>query len=62
MHEQAPPHGQGLGVALALDHFIVILRAERDWLAATLPRLQVQVQEGIVEQTILEIDHAAHHD
>ena len=40
MHEQVPPHGQGLGVDLALDHFIVILRAERDWLATTLHRLQ----------------------
>lgn len=40
MHEQLPPHGQGLGVDLALEHFIVMLRAERDWLAASLIRLQ----------------------
>jgi DNA-binding PadR family transcriptional regulator len=40
MHEQLPPHGQGLGVDLALEHFIVVLRAERDWLSATLMRLR----------------------
>jgi DNA-binding PadR family transcriptional regulator len=38
-HEQVPPHGQGLGVDLALEHFVAILRAERDWLAEILPRL-----------------------
>jgi DNA-binding PadR family transcriptional regulator len=40
MHEQLPPHGQGLGVDLALEHFIVVLRAERDWLSTTLIRLR----------------------
>jgi DNA-binding PadR family transcriptional regulator len=40
MHEQVPPHGHGIGVDLALDHFIAIVRAERDWLAATLARLE----------------------
>jgi DNA-binding PadR family transcriptional regulator len=39
-HEQVPPHGQGLGVDLALQHFIAILRAERGWLANMLPDLQ----------------------
>jgi DNA-binding PadR family transcriptional regulator len=55
MHEQVPPHGQGLGVALALDHFIVVLRAERDWLAATLLLLQE-------EPFAAETDHAVHHN
>ena len=39
MHERVPEHGQGLGVDLALDHFVAILRAEHDWLVATLDRL-----------------------
>jgi DNA-binding PadR family transcriptional regulator len=55
MHEQVPSQGKGLGVDLALEHFIVILRAERDWLAATLLRLQdAPALPG-------EVTHAAHH-
>jgi DNA-binding PadR family transcriptional regulator len=40
MHENVPPHGKGLGVDLALEHFIAMLRAERVWLIATIERLQ----------------------
>lgn len=56
MHEQLPPHGQGLGVDLALEHFIVMLRAERDWLAASLIRLH---DDWIVPQG-KESDRVAH--
>jgi DNA-binding PadR family transcriptional regulator len=54
MHEQAAPHGQGLGVGLALDHFTVILRAERDWLAATLLQMQ---DEPSAQETIRDANH-----
>ncbi|HEY7357247.1 MAG TPA: PadR family transcriptional regulator [Ktedonobacterales bacterium] len=39
-HEHAPRHAHGLGVDLALEHLLVLLRAEQDWLAATIQRLQ----------------------
>ncbi len=40
LYEQAPPHGYGLGVDLALDHVRQLLRADRAWLAATIERLE----------------------
>ncbi len=40
IYEQAPPHGHGLGVDLALDHVRQLLSADRDWLAATIVRLE----------------------
>jgi DNA-binding PadR family transcriptional regulator len=45
MHEQAPAQAQPLGVDLvgvdlALDHFVAMLRAERAWLADALLRLE----------------------
>ncbi len=39
-HEHAPRHEHGLGVDLALEHILVLLRAEQDWLAATIQRLR----------------------
>jgi len=39
-HEHAPKHEHGLGVALALEHLLVLLRAEEGWLSATIQRLQ----------------------
>lgn len=39
IYEQAPPHGHGLGVDLALDHVLHLLRADRDWLARAIERL-----------------------
>lgn len=39
-HERAPRHEHGLGVDLALDQQVYLLRAEREWLASVLlPRL-----------------------
>jgi DNA-binding PadR family transcriptional regulator len=35
-----PPHGGKLSVKLALDHLLAIRRADRDWLAATIDRLE----------------------
>jgi DNA-binding PadR family transcriptional regulator len=41
MYEQAPKHGHGLGVDLAIEQQLCLLRAERDWLGAVLlPRLE----------------------
>lgn len=38
---QAPKHGHGLGVDLAIEQQLYLLRAEREWLAETLlPRLE----------------------
>lgn len=56
MHEQVPPHGQGRGVDLALDHFIAMLRAERDWMGVILGRLQ---QESRSERSAGEGVHVA---
>lgn len=39
-HEQAPRHEHGLGVDLAVEHLLVLLRAEHDWLLSTILRLQ----------------------
>lgn len=39
-YEHAPRHEHSSGVALALEHILVLLRAEQDWLAATIQRLQ----------------------
>jgi DNA-binding PadR family transcriptional regulator len=39
-YEQAPRHEHGLGVDLALEHNLVLLRAEQVWLTATIQRLQ----------------------
>jgi DNA-binding PadR family transcriptional regulator len=39
-HEQAPKHEHGLGVDLALEHLLVLLRAEQTWLTFTIQRLQ----------------------
>lgn len=40
MHERAPRHGYGVSVDLALEQFIVVLRADREWLATVLHRLK----------------------
>ncbi len=40
IYRQAPPHGHGLGVDLALDHGLHLLRANREWLANTIDRLK----------------------
>lgn len=37
---QVPQHGGRLSVDLALDHLLAIRRADRDWLVATIERLQ----------------------
>lgn len=39
-HEHAPKHEHGLGVDLALEHVLVLLRAEQGWLTSTIQRLQ----------------------
>ena len=39
-HEHAPRHEHGLGVDLALEHILVLLRAEQGWLTTTIQRLQ----------------------
>lgn len=57
MHEQIPPHGQGVGVDLALEHFIAMLRAEREWLAATLPRLEDDAERARADE---EVDYATY--
>ncbi len=38
-HEHAPKHEHGLGVDLAMEHILVLLRAERTWLTSTIQRL-----------------------
>lgn len=35
-----PPHGPHLSIDLAIDHLAALRRAERDWLAATIERLE----------------------
>jgi len=42
VHEQTPPHEHGLGVTLALEHVLLLERAERDWLASVIERLQTE--------------------
>jgi DNA-binding PadR family transcriptional regulator len=40
-YEQAPKHGHGLGVDLAIEQQLCLLRAEREWLSGVLlPRLE----------------------
>ncbi len=39
-HEATPHHEHGLGVTLALEHVLLLERAERDWLASVIQRLQ----------------------
>jgi|SRR5579859_1316669 len=38
-HEQAPRHAHGIGVDLTLEHVLIHLRADREWLASVLARL-----------------------
>jgi hypothetical protein len=38
-----PPHGGSLTLDLALDHVTTLRRADRDWLAATIKRLETQM-------------------
>ncbi len=40
VYEQAPPHGHGHGVDLAVEHVLHLLRADRDWLARAIQRLE----------------------
>lgn len=41
VYEQAPKHGHGLGVDLAIEQQLYLLRAEREWLSSRLlPRLE----------------------
>jgi DNA-binding PadR family transcriptional regulator len=40
VYEQSPRHEHSLGVDLAMQHILVLLRAEQGWLAATIERLQ----------------------
>ena len=45
-YDEAPKHGHGLGVDLAIEQQRHILRAERDWLGTELlPRLEREQQE-----------------
>lgn len=44
--EQAPAHGHGLGVDLALDHLLHALRADRDWLSRAVARLAAEGSAG----------------
>lgn len=37
--EQVPRHGHGIGVDLAVEHKLVLLRADRDWLRGVIERL-----------------------
>ena len=39
-HENAPRHEHGLGVALALEHALLLERAEQQWLASVIGRLE----------------------
>jgi len=42
LYEQAPSHGHILGVDLALNHVLQLLRADRDWLEHTIEALQLR--------------------
>lgn len=44
-HESAPHHEHGLGVGLALEHALLLERAERDWLASVIGRLEPLPEE-----------------
>jgi DNA-binding PadR family transcriptional regulator len=39
-HEHAPRHEHGLGVDLALEHALLLERAEQQWLASVIQRLE----------------------
>jgi hypothetical protein len=39
-HDAAPKHGHGLGVDLALEHLLLVQKAEAGWLEQTIARLQ----------------------
>jgi len=39
-HERAPRHEHSQGVDLAMEHILMLLRAEQTWLTATIQRLQ----------------------
>jgi len=40
---EVPPHGGMLTLDIALDHVATLRRADRDWVAATLTRLEAEV-------------------
>lgn len=40
--ERVPPHGHGFGVDLAVEHRLVLQRADRDWLRGVIARLEDQ--------------------
>lgn len=46
LHEGAPRHERGIGVDLALERHIALLRADRDWLLTVLRRLTEKVDEA----------------
>ena len=39
-YEKAPPHGFGLGVDLAMDHHLVHLKLDYDWLTQVIETLR----------------------
>ncbi len=45
-HEKAPPHGFGLGVDLAMDHHLVHLKLDRDWLGQVIENLRQRSTEN----------------
>lgn len=54
MYESAPKHGFGVGVDLAVDHRLMLVRAERDWLEDVRDRVEregVGVIQGAVHPT-----------
>ncbi len=40
IYQQAPPHGHGFGVDLALDHVLHLLRADRAWLSQAIDGIE----------------------
>lgn len=42
--DQAPRHRYGTGVGLTVEHVMVLLQADRDWLAGTIARLEQQAE------------------
>lgn len=45
-HESAPKHGFGLGVDLAMEHHIVHLKADYEWLLSVIERLKVNTKNS----------------
>ncbi|HEX2910017.1 MAG TPA: PadR family transcriptional regulator [Chloroflexia bacterium] len=39
MYEAAPKHGAGLGVDLSLEHHLVMLKTDREWLSSVIRRI-----------------------